>query len=72
MTIPAWIYLIMTPRWDRTRHLADPRAMLAIDAIFTIIWLSAFASQAAYNTANLCGTACGQSKAIVGLGVITT
>lgn len=30
---------------------------------------AAFASQAAYNTADKCGTACEQSKAIVGLGV---
>jgi hypothetical protein len=62
----------MTPRWDRTRHLASPKAMLVVDALFVVIWLSAFASQAAYNTANLCGGACGQSKAIVGLGVLVT
>lgn len=62
----------MTPRWPRTRKLAEPHAMLAVDAIFTIIWLSAFASQAAYNTANKCGNVCGLSKGIVGLGVIIT
>ncbi|PNH45173.1 hypothetical protein VD0004_g2672 [Verticillium dahliae] len=72
LSIPAWLYLIMTPRWPRTRKLAEPHAMLAVDAIFTIIWLSAFASQAAYNTANKCGNVCGLSKGIVGLGVIIT
>ncbi|SPN97665.1 uncharacterized protein DNG_01178 [Cephalotrichum gorgonifer] len=70
LTIFAWIYNLMTPRWERTRHLADPKAMLVVDAVFTIIWLSAFASQAAYNTANQCGGACSRSKGIVGLGVI--
>lgn len=46
--------------------------MLVVDVVFTVVWLSAFASQAAYNTANDCGNACNQSKAIVGLGVVTT
>jgi len=46
--------------------------MLMIDVLFTIIWLSAFAAQAAYNGAGRCGGACGPSKAIVGLGVIIT
>ncbi|KXX78468.1 hypothetical protein MMYC01_205593 [Madurella mycetomatis] len=68
LTVPAWIYLAMAPRFPRTRKIAEPHAMLVVDALFTIIWLSAFATQAAYNTANLCGTACGISKAIVGLG----
>jgi hypothetical protein len=42
--------------------------MAVVDGLFVVFWLSAFAAQAAYNTANLCGQACGQSKAIVGLG----
>ncbi len=72
MSIPAWIYLIGSPRFDRTRKAAEPHAMAVVDALFTIFWLSAFAAQAAYNTANQCGTACGQSKAIVGLGFFVT
>ncbi|KAL2018036.1 hypothetical protein VTK56DRAFT_1352 [Thermocarpiscus australiensis] len=68
LSIPAWIYLIMSPRFPRTRKIAQPHAMLVVDAVFTVIWLSAFATQAAYNTANLCGSACSISKAIVGLG----
>lgn len=46
--------------------------MLCTDFLYTIIWLSAFATQAAYNTAGDCGSACGPSKAIVGLGVFET
>lgn len=72
LSIPAWVYLIMAPRYPRTRKIAQPNAMLCIDALYTIIWLSAFATQAAYNTANDCGSACGVSKAIVGLGIFET
>lgn len=68
LSIPAWIYLCMAPRFPRTRKLAHPHAMAAVDGAFCIFWLSAFAAQAAYNTANFCGSACGQSKAIVGFG----
>ncbi|KAK0728389.1 hypothetical protein B0T26DRAFT_640112 [Lasiosphaeria miniovina] len=68
LSIPAWIFLTMAPRSPRTRKLAEPHAMLAIDALFTVIWLSAFATQASFNTANSCGGACSLSKAIVGLG----
>jgi hypothetical protein len=41
--------------------------MLVVDSVFAVLWLSAFASQAAYNTANSCGTACAVSKAVVGV-----
>lgn len=46
--------------------------MLAVDAAFTVIWLSAFATQASYNAAGQCGTACSISKGVVGCGVIVT
>lgn len=72
LSVPVWIYLIMAPRYPRARRIADPKAMLVFDFIYTVIWLSAFATQAAYNTANDCGSACGPSKAIVGLGVFNT
>ncbi|KAK7403336.1 hypothetical protein QQX98_010895 [Neonectria punicea] len=72
LSIPAWIYLIMTPRFSRTRKFAQPHAMLAVDAVFTVLWLSAFATQASYNAKDQCGKACGISKAIVGLGVFIT
>lgn len=62
----------MAPRYPRAANIAQPNALVSVDAIFTVIWLSAFATQAAYNTANECGSACGASKAIVGLGVFET
>lgn len=58
----------MSPRFPKTRKLANPYVMAVVDGLYTIFWLSAFATQAAYNTANLCGHACKLSKAIVGLG----
>jgi hypothetical protein len=68
LSLPAWIYLCMAPRFPRTRKLAQPHAMAVVDGVFAIFWLSAFAAQAAYNSGNLCGGACGQSKAIVAMG----
>lgn len=62
----------MAPRYPRASNIAQPNALVTVDAIFAIIWLSAFATQAAYNTANDCGTACGASKGIVALGVFET
>lgn len=62
----------MTPRFDRTRKFAQPHAMLAVDGTFTVLWLSAFATQASFNAKNLCGKACGVSKGVVGLGVFIT
>ncbi|KAH9909736.1 hypothetical protein F4778DRAFT_11865 [Xylariomycetidae sp. FL2044] len=67
LSIPAWLYLAMCPRFERTRRAAQPHAMLLLDVIYAIFWLSAFASQASYNTANSCGKGCSVSKAIVGI-----
>ncbi|KAI2641746.1 hypothetical protein GGS26DRAFT_15632 [Hypomontagnella submonticulosa] len=67
LSIPAWVYLAMAPRFERTRKAAQPHAMVIVDTVFAIFWLSAFASQAAYNTANSCGQGCAVSKAIVGM-----
>lgn len=72
LSIPAIVYLAMTPRFARTRKFAQPHAMLAVDGFFAVVWLSAFATQASYNSAGLCGSACKISKAIVGLGVFIT
>lgn len=72
LSIPAWIYLALAPRYERTRRAANPNVMLVVDSVFTIFWLSAFASQAAYNTANSCGKACSVSKAIVGIAFFET
>jgi uncharacterized membrane protein YgcG len=72
LTIPAWVYLVMTPRFDRTRRFANVHAMLVVDLAFTIIWMSAFATQADYNTKDECGKVCHLSKGVVGLGVFVT
>ncbi|CZS92915.1 uncharacterized protein RCO7_01248 [Rhynchosporium graminicola] len=69
LTIPALIYLTMTPRFPRTRKLANPYAMACVDALFCILWISAFASQASFNSSGKCKDACGLSKAVVALGV---
>ncbi|KAI1654063.1 hypothetical protein F4813DRAFT_233185 [Daldinia decipiens] len=72
LSIPAWMYLALAPRFERTRKAAQPHVMVVTDTIFCIFWLSAFASQAAYNTANSCGQACSVSKAIVGIAFFET
>ena len=59
----------MTPRYDKTRRFANANAMLVVDLMMAILWMSAFATQADYNTKGLCGKVCNISKAIVGLGV---
>jgi hypothetical protein len=69
LSILAWIYLVMTPRFARTQRFANVHAMLVVDLLFTVIWISAFATQADYNTQGLCGKVCNLSQAIVGLGV---
>jgi hypothetical protein len=69
LTIPAIIYLTMTPRFDRSRRFAIPSALLTVDAIYTLLWLSAFSAQASFNSSGKCKGGCGLSKAIVGLGV---
>ncbi|KAK5993630.1 hypothetical protein PT974_07065 [Cladobotryum mycophilum] len=72
ISAPAWVFLIMTPRFGRTRKFANPYAMFAVDGAMFLIWISAFATQAAYNSANLCGKVCGLSKGIVGIGVFVS
>lgn len=62
----------MTPRFGRTRRFANPYIMLAVDGLFIVIWISAFSTQAAYNSSGACGGSCGISKAIVAVGVFVT
>lgn len=59
----------MTPRFPRTRKFAHPYALATVDSLFVVFWISAFASQASYNSSDKCKGACGISKAIVGFGV---
>lgn len=69
LCIPAIIYLTMTPRFPRTRRFAHPYGLATVDGLFAVFWISAFASQASYNSSGKCNGACGLSKAIVGFGV---
>jgi len=69
LTVPALIYLTMTPRFSRAHKFANPYAFATVDFVFTILWLSAFAAQASFNSAGKCGSGCHLSKIIVGLGV---
>jgi len=69
LTIPALIYLTMTPRFPRTRKFANPYAMASVDGFYCVLWLSAFAAVANWNSSGKCGDACKLSKAVVGLGV---
>jgi hypothetical protein len=59
----------MTPRFPRTRKFGPPLAFAIVDILFAFLWLSAFSSQASYNSSGKCKGACGASKAVVGMGV---
>jgi hypothetical protein len=54
--------------FERSRKWGNPYAFAILDIVYTIFWLSAFSSLAAYNSTGLCEGACGISKACVGLG----
>jgi len=69
LCIPGLIYLTMTPRFPRTRRFAHPYGLATVDCLFVVFWITAFASQASYNSSGKCNGACGISKAIVGFGV---
>ncbi len=68
LSVPPIVYQTLTPRFERSRRWANPYAFAALDIVYTILWLSAFASVAAYNSSGLCFGACGLSKACVALG----
>jgi len=69
LTIPALIYLTMTPRFPRTRNFANPLALAIVDVIFAVLWITAFSAQASYNSSGKCKGACGASKTVVGMGL---
>jgi hypothetical protein len=60
----------MTPRFPRTRKFGPPLAFAIVDIVYAFFWISAFASQASYNSSAKCKGACGASKAIVGMGFL--
>jgi len=43
-SLPALIYLAVVPLWQRSQRFTNVYAFLAIDIIFAIFWLSAWAS----------------------------
>ncbi|KAH8679627.1 hypothetical protein BGZ60DRAFT_427950 [Tricladium varicosporioides] len=69
LSIPALIFLTMTPRFPRTKKFANPYALATVDGLFCVLWLSAFAAQANYNSSGKAGDGLGKSKAVVGFGV---
>ncbi|KAH8821825.1 hypothetical protein F5884DRAFT_103311 [Xylogone sp. PMI_703] len=71
LSIPAIIYLTMTPRFPRTRRFANAYAMVFVDVLFCLLWLSAFAAVASFNSSKKCNGACNVSKAVVAFGVFT-
>jgi len=52
-SIPALIYLAVVPLWARSQRFANVYAFLAIDIIFAIFWLSAWASLVSWNRAGM-------------------
>jgi len=68
LSIPAIIYQTMTPLFPRSRKWGHPYAFAAVDVVYTILWLSAFAAVASWNSGGWCIQACGLSEAMVGLG----
>ncbi|OCK79680.1 hypothetical protein K432DRAFT_382870 [Lepidopterella palustris CBS 459.81] len=50
LTIPALIYLVMVPMWSRAQKFANAYAFIAVDALYTLFWFSAFISIALWNS----------------------
>ncbi|KAG9837069.1 DUF410-domain-containing protein, partial [Aureobasidium melanogenum] len=46
--MPALMYQCIVPCWTRLWRLANPYIFFAIDSVFTIFWISAFASMCAW------------------------
>lgn len=50
LSIPGLIYLTMVPMWTRAVRFANAYAFLAVDALYTIFWFSAFIAIAMWNS----------------------
>ena len=59
----------MTPRFPRTRKFANAYVMVAVDLAFCILWLTAFAAVASWNSTGKCKSGCKVSKVVVAFGV---
>ncbi|KAI9888871.1 MAG: hypothetical protein M1814_006221 [Vezdaea aestivalis] len=53
LSIPALIYQTMVPAWTRAQRFSNPIAFLAVDAVFSILWFSAFVAVATWNSAGI-------------------
>lgn len=68
LSIPAIIYNSLTPLFERSRKWGNAYAFAAVDVIYAILWLSAFAAVAAWTRHGYCFGACGLSKGMAGVG----
>ncbi|KAI5790291.1 hypothetical protein EDC01DRAFT_121926 [Geopyxis carbonaria] len=59
LNVPALIYLIMTPRFQRTQMFAHPYWVIGINVFFSVLWFAAFVSLATYTNK---GIANGEKK----------
>ncbi|KAF2747687.1 hypothetical protein M011DRAFT_467300 [Sporormia fimetaria CBS 119925] len=50
LTIPALIYLVMVPMWQRAARFANAYAFITVDALYTLLWFAAFVAVAAWNS----------------------
>ncbi|MCJ1355243.1 MAG: hypothetical protein MMC33_005234 [Icmadophila ericetorum] len=83
ISIPAFVYGAATPLFPRTQNFANPYWFAIVDVLYTILWLAAFASVAAWTKAGIKDstkgcvsfmygdeTKCHLSQATVGFGVV--
>lgn len=52
-SLPAIIYLVMTPMWTRAQRFANAYAFVAIDALYTLLWFAAFIAVAMWNSSGI-------------------
>lgn len=64
------IYNSMTLLFARSRSWGNAYVFAVLDVLFAILWLSAFAAVAAWNSKGYCFGACNVSKAMVGFGFL--
>lgn len=62
------IYNSMTLLFARSRNWGNAYVFAALDVVFAILWLSAFAAVAAWTNHGYCFGACSLSKAMAGVG----
>ncbi|KFY50630.1 hypothetical protein V496_09268 [Pseudogymnoascus sp. VKM F-4515 (FW-2607)] len=68
LSIPPMIYNSMTLLFARSRNWGNAYVFAALDVVFAILWLSAFAAVAAWTNHGYCFGACSLSKAMAGVG----